>query len=292
MIEDLRAAGWIDGPWRVTRRRSGRSSSCRSPSRAGTPSTGCSTGAPGRWQRGARRRVRPTSVRRCAGSSRRADDAAIVVRVGDPWPFMEAAGTRAASRTARLARLAPQLAVPSLPFDPTDPRTWRGIQHSVRAAGGEPGLPARSRRRVRRRSGGARRDAAARADQRRLRRVQRLGSGRRPTISRFAGCRRRAATAHGTAATGPARSRRRVRFLIRHRRDVVLIGALPLMAERRRPARSAGLSPAAERTRRRRRRRRSAPAAPSSSSAIPGSRPRRPPTCRSCSSRPMACSPD
>ena len=54
---------------------------------------------------------------------------AIVVRVGDPWPFMDAAGTRAANRTARIARLVPQFVVPSLPFDPTDPRTWRGIQH-------------------------------------------------------------------------------------------------------------------------------------------------------------------
>ena len=54
---------------------------------------------------------------------------AIVVRVGDPWPFLEAAGGRAANRTARLAALLPGLGPAARPFDSTDPRTWRGVQH-------------------------------------------------------------------------------------------------------------------------------------------------------------------
>ncbi|MEF8728771.1 MAG: phage tail protein [Accumulibacter sp.] len=48
---------------------------------------------------------------------------AVVVRCGDPWPYLEAAGGRAAQRAARLSDL---LAPAATPLDPT---TWRGIGH-------------------------------------------------------------------------------------------------------------------------------------------------------------------
>jgi hypothetical protein len=47
----------------------------------------------------------------------------VIVRCGDPWPYLEAAGVRAAERAARLAAL---LAPAATPLDPT---TWRGIGH-------------------------------------------------------------------------------------------------------------------------------------------------------------------
>ena len=59
---------------------------------------------------------------------------AVVVRVGDPWAFLESVSNRAAKRRARLARLIPGLndrdRVGEV-FDPTDPRSWRGIGHVV-----------------------------------------------------------------------------------------------------------------------------------------------------------------
>jgi hypothetical protein len=48
---------------------------------------------------------------------------AVIVRCGDPWPYLEAAGGRVAQRAARLAAL---LAPAATPLDPT---TWRGIGH-------------------------------------------------------------------------------------------------------------------------------------------------------------------
>ncbi|AOF84575.1 phage tail sheath family protein [Hydrogenophaga sp. RAC07] len=59
---------------------------------------------------------------------------AVVVRVGDPWAFLESASNRAAKRRARLARLIPGFSdrdpVGEV-FEPMDPRTWRGIGHVV-----------------------------------------------------------------------------------------------------------------------------------------------------------------
>jgi uncharacterized protein len=59
---------------------------------------------------------------------------AVVVRVGDPWAFLESASNRAAKRRARLAQLIPGFsdrdAVGEV-FEPMDPRTWRGIGHVV-----------------------------------------------------------------------------------------------------------------------------------------------------------------
>ena len=48
---------------------------------------------------------------------------AVIVRCGDPWPYLEPAGTRAAQRDTRLAALlAPNAS-------PMDPSSWRGIGH-------------------------------------------------------------------------------------------------------------------------------------------------------------------
>lgn len=59
---------------------------------------------------------------------------AVVVRVGDPWPFLESASNRAAKRRARLSRLIPGFSERDQVgevFEPMDPRTWRGIGHVV-----------------------------------------------------------------------------------------------------------------------------------------------------------------
>jgi len=57
---------------------------------------------------------------------------AVVIRVADPFPFLESPGGRLANRSARLHGLVPaysDVGIPALPFNPTDPRTWRGIEH-------------------------------------------------------------------------------------------------------------------------------------------------------------------
>lgn len=77
------------------------------------------------------RPVRAGGPRRCAtylGAAVRSFFAhggrrAVVVRAGDPWPVLEAAGGRAAARGDRLAALlAPEAAA-------VDPATWRGLGH-------------------------------------------------------------------------------------------------------------------------------------------------------------------
>lgn len=57
---------------------------------------------------------------------------AIVIRVGDPWPFLEDDTDRSAQLRPRLRRLIPDFAqtvAPSRPFAPHDPSTWQGIEH-------------------------------------------------------------------------------------------------------------------------------------------------------------------
>ena len=59
---------------------------------------------------------------------------AVVVRVGDPWSFLESASNRAARRRARLNRLIPGFSERDTVgevFAPLDPRSWRGIGHVV-----------------------------------------------------------------------------------------------------------------------------------------------------------------
>src|SRR6185436_5593989 len=57
---------------------------------------------------------------------------AVIIRTGDPFPFLEGPAGRASNRNARLHNLVPAFpaaGAPALPFDPTDPRAWRGIEH-------------------------------------------------------------------------------------------------------------------------------------------------------------------
>lgn len=54
---------------------------------------------------------------------------AVVVRVGDPWAYLEDDATRAAQRNDRLRLLLPALASGSVPFAPHDPAQWQGAQH-------------------------------------------------------------------------------------------------------------------------------------------------------------------
>lgn len=57
---------------------------------------------------------------------------AVIIRVGNPWPYLESSARRAARRRERLERLVPDFAdrsLPLRPFDATDPGTWQGLYH-------------------------------------------------------------------------------------------------------------------------------------------------------------------
>jgi hypothetical protein len=57
---------------------------------------------------------------------------ATIVRVGDPWPFLESGDDRLAAMPARRHLLLPDAVsphVPATPFEPYDPGTWQGLQH-------------------------------------------------------------------------------------------------------------------------------------------------------------------
>lgn len=57
---------------------------------------------------------------------------AIVVRVGDPWPFVETLADPAATRRERLRRMIPDFADRTNParlFVPSEPASWQGIHH-------------------------------------------------------------------------------------------------------------------------------------------------------------------
>ncbi len=57
---------------------------------------------------------------------------AVVIRVGDPWPFLEGGEQRARHRRLRLRRMLPDFAdrgAPEHPFAPHDPASWQGLQH-------------------------------------------------------------------------------------------------------------------------------------------------------------------
>ena len=228
VTEDLRAAGWIDGPWR------------RSEAQVRTleqlPVVVESWDAFDQIFDWRSRPVAVGSAATCAsylGAAVRRFFAqggrrAIVVRVGDPWPFMDAAGTRAANRTARIAPLVPQFVVPSLPFDPTDPRTWRGIQHLyglpeasllctpdlADACGGDPAPPDATLPLVPVSEGFVEcsHSEVVPSDDLALRRLHAPRSDADGLVD-------------WTSALAAARA-----FLVGYRRDVVLIGALPLMA--------------------------------------------------------------
>ncbi len=57
---------------------------------------------------------------------------AVIIRVGDPWPYLESGMSRTARRNERLLRLVPDFAghgMPVHPFDRMEPRTWQGLHH-------------------------------------------------------------------------------------------------------------------------------------------------------------------
>lgn len=54
---------------------------------------------------------------------------AYVIRVADPWPYLEG-DNRIARRSLRLAHLVPAMEDEApRPFNPQDPRSWRGLEH-------------------------------------------------------------------------------------------------------------------------------------------------------------------
>jgi len=57
---------------------------------------------------------------------------AIVIRVGDPWPFLQSGTTRADRQRDRIRLLLPDFAErisPTRPFEPYNPASWQGIHH-------------------------------------------------------------------------------------------------------------------------------------------------------------------
>jgi uncharacterized protein len=57
---------------------------------------------------------------------------ALIVRVGDPWPYLDTGRADAAVRRARIRALVPAFTdagAPPAGFDPHDPSTWRGIEY-------------------------------------------------------------------------------------------------------------------------------------------------------------------
>ncbi|MGZ9014245.1 MAG: phage tail protein [Burkholderiales bacterium] len=131
-LAELAQAGWKDGPWRR--------------SAASLESTLQLPIAVESWETFDRLYAWDERVVSTAGKARcatyfgaavrsffaRGGQRAIVVRVGDPWPYLEDANARAARRRVRLRALVPSFAdrtAPEALFDATDPRTWRGIHH-------------------------------------------------------------------------------------------------------------------------------------------------------------------
>src|SRR5262245_41542608 len=125
----LRAGGWVDGPWRRA--------NADLESLLHLPVTLESWDAFDHLFAWDERPVAVGQSARCAsylGAAVRSFFAtggrrAIVVRTGDPWPFVDSAAVRLAARPARVRALVPDFANPAGRFDPGDPGGWRGIQH-------------------------------------------------------------------------------------------------------------------------------------------------------------------
>lgn len=127
--EQLRASGWVDGPW-------GRTAE-QVESLLNLPL------ALDSWQQfdelfaWEQRLLSPDSDRRCAtylGAAVRSFFArggrrAIVLRVGDPWDYLETAAQRLAASQTRLARLVPAVLPANPPFSAVTPSSWHGIEH-------------------------------------------------------------------------------------------------------------------------------------------------------------------
>jgi len=132
VTDALRAAGWVDGPWALT--------PAALDSLTNVPVVVESFDSFAHlftWDGRPLAAAAETQCTAYLGAAVRSffvdgGRRAVVIRVGDPFPFLESAGGRAANRSARLHALVPAYAdvgIPALPFDPNDPRTWRGIHH-------------------------------------------------------------------------------------------------------------------------------------------------------------------
>ncbi len=126
--DQLRAAGWVDGPWALD--------PDRIDALLQVPVVLDGWNAFDRLFAWNARTVRAGEPGVCAGylgaavrsffahGGRRL----VLVRAGDPWPYLDGEA-RTVARTARIEALVPSLGEAPRPFDATDPRTWRGIQH-------------------------------------------------------------------------------------------------------------------------------------------------------------------
>lgn len=126
LLAQLDAAGWVHGPWRRTPQ--------QIDSLFNLPLALDSWHLFDRYYAWDERPLDGAGTRRCAsylGAAVRSFFArggrrAIVVRMGDPWPYLESAAQRAAQRAGRLALLLPSLVAPPAPHDPA---SWQGVQH-------------------------------------------------------------------------------------------------------------------------------------------------------------------
>lgn len=125
LLAQLDAAGWVTGPWR------------RTPTQLETllnvPVALDSWHLFDRYFAWDRRPLDTDGERTCAtylGAAVRSFFArggrrAIIVRVGDPWPYLETTTQRVRHRPQRLDLLLPR----ERPFAPHDPSTWQGLHH-------------------------------------------------------------------------------------------------------------------------------------------------------------------
>lgn len=127
--DQLRFAGWLNGPW-------GRSDADLELALQ-LPIVVESWDAFDRLYAWDARPLAAGDPRRCAtymGAAVRSFFAAggrraIIVRTGDPWPYIEADGERASNRFDRFAALVPGANGGANPFDRSNPGAWIGLQH-------------------------------------------------------------------------------------------------------------------------------------------------------------------
>ncbi|MCX7111107.1 MAG: phage tail protein [Proteobacteria bacterium] len=128
-LAELRAGGWVDGPWR--------SDAAAVETLQQLPVTVESWGAFDRLFAWEQRLLSDGQEARCAsylGAAVRSFFAtggrrAVIIRVGDPWAYVESDAQRLEQRQGRLDKLLPGNSAALLPLDRYDPRTWQGIQH-------------------------------------------------------------------------------------------------------------------------------------------------------------------
>lgn len=128
VIAQLRAVGWVDGPWEPE--------PDRLDALLHVPVVVEEWDLFDRLFAWERRSLDAGGGTRCAGylgaavrsffayGGRRA----VVLRTGDPWPYL-GGPDRASLRRSRLEELVPARGEVPRPFDATDPRTWRGVEH-------------------------------------------------------------------------------------------------------------------------------------------------------------------